>query len=312
MQIAILIPCYNEAQTIGQVIDAFKQELPKARIYVYDNNSKDNTATIARQHGAIVHQERRQGKGYVIRSMFRDIDADCYVMVDGDHTYPATYVHQLIAPIQKKEACMVIGDRLSNGSYHQENKRRFHRFGNAIVKNCINLLYKSDVKDIMTGYRAFNKLFVKSIPVMSPGFEIETEMTLHALDKRFPITEVPIDYQDRPNGSESKLHTIQDGFKVLSKIFMLFKEYRPFLFFGIFSILFFMTGLAIGLPVISEFFQTGFITKIPSAILATGLMILSMLAFASGLILDTVIASHKKNYELELNRIIQDCERDLS
>ncbi|WP_117168443.1 glycosyltransferase family 2 protein [Paraliobacillus sediminis] len=308
MEIAILIPCYNEALTIGNVIDDFKHELPKAKIYIYDNNSRDDTAIIAKAHGAIVRRENRQGKGFVVRSMFRDIDADCYVMVDGDHTYPAPFVHQLIKPIESNEASMVIGDRLSNGSYTKENKRKFHNFGNSLVRRCINLLYKSDVHDIMTGYRAFNRLFVKSMPVMSPGFEIETEMSLHALDKRFPIKEIPIDYRDRPDGSESKLNTLGDGFKVLIKIFSLFKEYRPFLFFGLFSFLFLVLGLLVGLPVILEFIQTSYITKVPSAILATGLITIAMLTFSCGLILDTVISSNKKNYELELNRIIESCE----
>ncbi|SDK14422.1 glycosyltransferase family 2 protein [Sediminibacillus albus] len=304
MKIAILIPCYNEEQTIGAVIDDFCHELPEATIYVYDNNSEDDTYEVAKQHGAVVKREARQGKGNVVRSMFRDIDADCYIMVDGDHTYPAEMVHDLIAPIMRREASMVIGDRLSNGTYGNENKRRFHSIGNYLVKSTINFLYKSQLEDIMTGYRAFDKLFVKSMPVMSPGFEIETEMTVHALDKRLPIKEVPIAYRDRPEGSESKLSTLSDGCKVMYKIFTLFKEYRPMIFFTVWSAFLLLVGLAAGLPVIFEYFATGFITKIPSAILAVGLVILSMLCFASGLILDTVASTHKKQYELELNRMI--------
>ncbi|NNU93457.1 glycosyltransferase [Geobacillus sp. NFOSA3] len=305
MKVAVLIPCYNEEKTIGKVVSDFRRELPEADIYVYDNNSKDKTSLIAAEHGAIVRKEFRQGKGNVVRSMFREIDADIYVMVDGDDTYPAEFVHQLIEPIKRGEANMVIGDRLSNGTYFQENKRPFHNFGNNLVKNLINFLYKSDIKDIMTGYRAFDKLFVKSMPVMSPGFEIETEMSIHALDKKFLIKEVPIDYRDRPEGSESKLNTFSDGWKVLKMIFTLFKDYKPFLFFSLWALLFFILGLAVGIPVVVEFIQTKFITRVPSAILAVGLMIFALLSFTCGLILDTVAAAHRKQYELELNRIYE-------
>lgn len=310
MHVAILIPCYNEEQTIGAVIDEFQSELPDAAIYVYDNNSKDKTSEVARAHGAIVRTETRQGKGFVLRSMFRDIDADCYVVVDGDLTYPATFVHELIEPVIQGNANMVIGDRLSNGTYTDENKRAFHDLGNNLVKNTINFLYKSDVKDIMTGYRAFDPLFVKTMPVMSPGFEIETEMTIHALDKRLNVKEVPIDYQDRPEGSESKLNTYSDGFKVLRKIFTLFKEYKPLSFFTIWSVLFLVLGLAAGVPVIVEFVQTQFVEKVPSAILAVGLILLSVLSLICGLILDTVASSQKKQYEVELNRIASDLRRE--
>lgn len=306
MRIAVLLPCYNEEQTIGAVIEEFREELPDADIYVYDNNSKDRTYEIAKQHGAFVKKEFRQGKGNVVRSMFRDIDADYYVMADGDRTYPARFVHQLLEPLKQGEANIVIGDRLSNGTYVEENKRQFHNFGNNLVRGLINFLYKSDLKDIMTGYRAFDRLFVKSMPVMSPGFEIETEMTIHTLDKRFVIKEIPIEYKDRPEGSESKLNTFSDGFKVLNKIFTLFKEYKPMMFFSIWSVIFLVLGLASGIPVIVEFFDTGFITKIPSAILAVGLVILSVLSFACGLILDTVAANFKKQFEWELNKIKQD------
>ncbi|MBA2874597.1 DPM/DPG synthase family glycosyltransferase [Thermaerobacillus caldiproteolyticus] len=310
MKIAVLIPCYNEEKTIGKVVSDFKRELPHADIYVYDNNSKDRTSEIAAEHGAIVRKETRQGKGNVVRSMFREIEADIYVMVDGDDTYPAEFVHQLIEPIQNGEANMVIGDRLSNGTYFQENKRPFHNFGNNLVKNLINFLYKSDIKDIMTGYRAFDKWFVKSMPVMSPGFEIETEMSIHALDKKFLIKEVPIDYRDRPEGSESKLNTFSDGWKVLKMIFTLFKDYKPFLFFSLWSALFFILGLAVGIPVIVEFIQTNFITRVPSAILAVGLMIFALLSFACGLILDTVASAQRKQYELELNQIYKQMRRE--
>lgn len=306
LRIAVLLPCYNEEQTIGAVIEDFRKELPDADIYVYDNNSKDRTSEVAREHGAIVKKEFRQGKGHVVRSMFRDIDADYYVMADGDRTYPARFVHQLLEPLKNQEANIVIGDRLSNGTYVEENKRKFHNLGNNMVRGLINFLYKSDLKDIMTGYRAFDRLFVKSMPVMSPGFEIETEMTIHTLDKRFMIKEIPIEYKDRPEGSESKLNTLSDGYKVLNKIFTLFKEYKPMLFFSFWSILFLVFGLIAGVPVIIEFLETGFIDKIPSAILAVGLVILSVLSFACGLILDTVAANFKKQFEWELNKIKQD------
>ncbi|ADF42006.1 glycosyltransferase family 2 protein [Priestia megaterium] len=309
MKVAVLIPCYNEEVTIGKVIDDFKRELPSADIYVYDNNSKDRTSEIALEHGAIVKKEFKQGKGNVVRSMFQEIDADCYVMVDGDDTYPAEFVHQLIEPIRNREANMVIGDRLSNGTYLEENKRAFHNFGNNLVRSLINGLYKSNIKDIMTGYRAYDKLFVKSIPVMSPGFEIETEMSLHALDKRFRLKEIAIDYRDRPEGSESKLNTFSDGFKVLRMIFTLFKEYKPLQFFSIWTVLFIIAGLAVGAPVLYEFFDTGFITKVPSSILATGLMVLGVLSFVCGLILDTIASLNRKQYELELNKKIEQIEQ---
>jgi len=303
MEVAVLIPCYNEEQTIGKVINDFKRELPNAKIYVYDNNSNDRTSEVAREHGAIVRFEPRQGKGNVVRSMFRNIDADVYVMVDGDDTYPAEYVHDVIKPVVNGEANLVIGDRLTNGTYFNENKRQFHGFGNQLVKNLINSLYKSNIKDIMTGYRAFDRLFVKSMPITSPGFEIETEMSIHALDKKFLIKEVAIDYRDRPEGSESKLNTVSDGIKVLRMIFTLFKDYKPMLFFSSWSILFLVLGLVAGTPVLIEYFQTSFITKVPSAILAVGFVLSSMLSFACGLILDTVAGTHRKQYEIELNRI---------
>ena len=300
MKTAILIPCYNEELTIAKVIRDFQNELPDAEIYVYDNNSKDKTFEIAMNAGAIVKRESRQGKGNVVRSMFRDIDADIYVMADGDDTYPAEFVHELIKPIISREAEMVIGDRLSNGTYSTENKRKFHDFGNNLVKNLINYLFKSSLNDIMTGYRAFSKSFVKNIPVSSEGFEIETEMTLHALDKRFLIAEIPIIYRDRPEGSVSKLNTFSDGIKVLKTVASLFKNYKPLVFFGVSSLLFFIIGILIGFPVIYEFVKTGYILRIPSAILAAGLMLLSSIFIICGLILDTIVKQHRENYELIL------------
>ncbi len=302
-RIAILLPCYNEEQTIGKVIEDFRSELPNADIYVYDNNSSDHTSEVAEKHGAIVRKEWRQGKGNVVRSMFREVEADIYVMADGDDTYPPKFVHDLIRPIREKKANMTIGDRLSNGTYYDENQRSFHSFGNNLVKGLINRLYKSNITDIMTGYRAFDQLFVKSMPVMSSGFAIETEMSIHSLDKKFLIQEVPIDYRDRPEGSESKLNTFSDGFKVLKMIFTLFKEYKPFVFFSLWTMIFILFGLLVGIPVISEFIQTGFVSKVPSAILATGFMILGVLSFACGLILDVMSATNRKQYELELNQL---------
>ena len=304
-KIAVLIPCYNEELTIEKVVKDFKKELPDADIYVYDNNSKDKPAEIAKNAGAIVKHEYRQGKGNVVRSMFRDIDADIYVMVDGDDTYPAEFVHELIKPIRDGQADMTIGDRLSNGTYQEENKRKFHEFGNNLVKKGINMLFDTKLKDIMTGYRVFNKIFVKNMPVMTPKFEIETEMTLYALDKKYIIKEIPIIYRDRPEGSESKLNTVSDGIKVVKTIFNMFKDYKPFQFFGIIALILLVLGLIAGIPVIIEYVKTAYITKLPSAVLATGLIMLSAIIFQCGLILQTIVKQHKENYELNLLRYEQ-------
>ncbi len=303
MKVAVLLPCYNEEITIGKVIDDFKRELPDADIYVYDNNSKDKTFEIAMEHGAVVRKEFRQGKGNVVRSMFRDIEADYYVMADGDDTYPAEFVHKLIEPLKNGEADMTIGDRLSNGTYYNENKRAFHDLGNNLVRWLINQIFHSSLRDIMTGYRGFSREFVKAMPVLSEKFEIETEMSIHALDKRFLIQEVAIDYRDRPSGSQSKLNTFTDGFKVLKTIFMLFKDYKPLIFFNIFSLIFLTAGLAAGIPVLVEFAKTSYITKVPSAILAVGFVMVSMLTLVSGIILDTIVKQQRANYELYLNQL---------
>ncbi len=297
-KIAILIPCYNEELTIAKVINDFKKELPQSKIYVYDNNSNDNTAQIAKEAGALVKFVPDQGKGNVVRCMFMDIDADIYVMVDGDDTYPAKDVHKLIEPIVNNIADMSLGDRHSNGSYQKQNDRNFHNFGNNLVATLINTLYKRDLKDIMSGYRAFNRSFVKHFPVHSSGFEIETEMSMHALDKRFSIKEIEVDYIDRIEGSVSKLNTYSDGFKVLKTIFWLFKDYKPLTFFTYISGIFFLLSLISGIPVISEFIQTSYVTKIPSAILAVGLMLISFISFFMGLLLDTIARQHKDNFEL--------------
>lgn len=300
MKIAILIPCYNEETSIEKVIKDFKRELPEAEIYVYDNNSKDRTVEIAKNAGAIVKYEYNQGKGNVVRRAFREIEADIYIMVDGDDTYPAEEVNKLIEPILEGKADMVTGDRLSNGTYKRENKRAFHEFGNSIVKTAINRLFKSKLKDIMTGYRAFNKTFVKNMPVLSQGFEIETEISLYALDKNFIIKEVPITYRDRQNGSGSKVNTISDGIKVIKKIISMYKDYKPRRFFGIIAIILIIFGFIVGMPVIIEYLQTRYIAKLPSAVLATGLVTLGIIIAQCGVILDTIVKQHRENFEHKL------------
>ncbi|QSO55323.1 glycosyltransferase [Alicyclobacillus curvatus] len=305
MKIAVLIPCYNEARTIGKVVRDFRRELPTADIYVYDNNSTDETKSVAVRAGAIVRSERKQGKGNVVRSMFRGIDADIYIMMDGDDTYPAEFVHQLMDPVLAGEADMAIGDRLSNGSYVSENKRPFHHFGNRIVRGLINWLFHTRLRDIMTGYRVFSRTFVKNIVVMSEGFEIETEMTLSALDKQFRIVEVPIDYRDRPEGSESKLNTFRDGARVIKTVFWIFKDYRPLMFFGSLAGIFFICGLAVGTPVILEYINAHYIWKVPSAILAVGFMVLATISLTSGLILDTIVRHHRELNHLLISQWMQ-------
>lgn len=309
-KIAVLLPAYNEELTIAKVVKDFQEVLPEADIYVYDNNSTDRTSELALDAGAIVRFEPRQGKGNVVRSMFREIDADYYIMADADDTYPAKEVMSLLEPLQKGLADMTIGDRLSNGTYGKENKRGFHGFGNNFVKFLVNTLYKGKYNDIMTGYRGFNRLFVKTCPVLSPGFEIETELSIHSLDKRFKLVEVPITYKDRPEGSESKLNTFSDGFKVLRMIFSLFKDYKPLIFFGSLSIVLLVLGLMSGIPVLAEFSKTGLITKLPSAILATGLMILSGLSLVAGIILDTTVRQNRTHYEMEVLKFYESHSSD--
>lgn len=302
-KIAVLIPCYNEELTVEKTVSDFKRVLPNADIYVYNNNSKDRTKELALKAGAIVKDEYRQGKGAVVRSMFRDIDADVYIMVDGDDTYPAEEVEGLITPVLEGKADMVIGDRLSS-TYYTENKRPFHNFGNSLVKGLINFLFKSDLNDIMTGYRSFSKKFVKCMPVMSDGFQIETEMTIFALTNNMQVVNVPITYRDRPEGSESKLNTFSDGFKVLLTLFNLFKDNRPFLFFGSISIVIFIIGLLIGIPVINEFIKTAYITKVPSAVLAAALMLNAFLMFSVGIILDAIKNEKRYLFECHMNDVM--------
>lgn len=308
-KIAVLIPCYNEELTVEKTVSDFKRVLPNADIYVYNNNSKDRTKELALKAGAIVKDEYRQGKGAVVRSMFRDIDADVYIMVDGDDTYPAEEVEGLITPVLEGKADMVIGDRLSS-TYYTENKRPFHNFGNSLVKGLINFLFKSDLNDIMTGYRSFSKKFVKCMPVMSDGFQIETEMTIFALTNNMQVVNVPITYRDRPEGSESKLNTFSDGFKVLLTLFNLFKDNRPFLFFGSISIVIFIIGLLIGIPVINEFIKTAYITKVPSAILAAALMLNAFLMFSVGIILDAIKNQKRYLFECHMNDVMSKYKED--
>ena len=309
MQVAVLIPCYNEEKTVEKVVNDFKKELPNADIYVYDNNSKDKTAELAIKAGAILKHEYRQGKGNVVRSMFRDVDADVYVLVDGDDTYPADEVHKLIEPINEGKADMVVGDRLSNGTYFKENKRGFHGFGNNLVRWLINTLFQSNVHDIMTGYRAYSRKFVKCMPVMSDGFQIETEMTVFALVYKMNIVEVPITYRDRPEGSVSKLNTFSDGFKVLVTLFDLFKDYKPLIFYSLLTLIFSIFGLIIGIPVINEFIKTSYITKVPSAILAAGLFIIAFLFMVVGLIVDYLKNQTQLLFQMYVNEFIQNENR---
>lgn len=300
-RIAVIVPCYNEELTIGKVISDFKNDIPNCDVYVYDNNSKDRTFEIAQKAGAIVKKEVNQGKGNVVRSMFQDIDADIYIMVDGDDTYPSNEAYKIINAVNEGYD-MVIGDRLSNGSYASENKRGFHNLGNNLVKTLINSFFKTRYNDILTGYRGFSKRFVKTIPIMSSGFQIETELSIAALVYRYKIKEVPILYRDRPEGSFSKLNTFSDGFKVLFTLFDLYKEYRPLYFFGLWSLFFMFLGLIVGIPVIIEFLNTHFITKLPSAVLAAALFIMMQLLIVLGLVLDHQKNIDLKNHEKMLNQ----------
>lgn len=302
-KIAVLVPCYNEALTIGKVIDDFHRELPDATVYVYDNNSSDETSAIAREHGATVRFEPRQGKGNVVRQMLRDIDADAYIMVDGDDTYPAESARDLLAPILDGSADHVVGDRLSNGTYGEENTRAFHGFGNNLVRWLIKVLYGFEFTDVMTGYRAFSRQFAETWPVLSPGFEIETELSIHAVDKRFRIKQVPIIYRDRPEGSVSKLNTVSDGIKVLGMIFSLFKDYKPLGFFSLLAAISFVIALILGVPVVMEFMATGLVPRFPTAILAVAFAGLAALMLVCGLILDTVVKGNRRDWELRATEI---------
>jgi len=300
-KIAVLIPCYNEASTIGKVVKDMKTVLPDADIYVYDNNSVDGTDKVAKKAGAIVRYERRQGKGNVIRSMFHQIDADCYVMVDGDDTYDVSNVTEMCNIVLDKNIDMVIGDRLSS-TYFEENKKLLNGFGNRLVRFLINKIFKTNITDIMTGYRAFSKRFVKNFPISSPNFEIETEMTVHAIEKRFYIEQVPVMYHDRKAGSVSKLHPIKDGFKVLLTIFNLFKDYKPLLFFSLISVFFDLSFLVMFIPLLFEYFSTGLVPKFPTLIVSLVFLLIGILMFLIGIILDYIKNKTNFFYELLLNK----------
>ena len=300
-KVAVLIPCYNEALTVAKVVKDYRKALPDADIYVYDNNSTDGTDEIARKAGAIVRYEYRQGKGNVIRSMFKDIDADCYLMIDGDDTYPASNAKEMCEYVLDGKADMVIGDRLSS-TYFTENKRAFHNFGNKLVRTLINHLFKSNIRDIMTGYRAFSYEFVKTFPVLSKGFEIENEMTIHAVYNNFKLVEIPVNYKDRPEGSVSKLNTYSDGIKVLMTITRLFKEYKPTIFFSFVGTILLILALIFGIPVFNEFFKTGLVPRFPTLIFSLVLLLISILMYITGIILEVVAKKNKQIFELFLIR----------
>ncbi|MCQ2499722.1 MAG: glycosyltransferase family 2 protein [Lachnospiraceae bacterium] len=308
-KIAVLIPCYNESKTIEKVVKDFKAALPEAVIYVYDNNSSDGTDEIARKAGAVVKYEHKQGKGNVIRRMFRDIDAECYIMADGDDTYPAEHAPEMAKLVLEKKVDMVVGDRLSS-TYFEENKRPFHNMGNSVVRGGINLLFKSDIKDIMTGYRAFSYLFVKSFPVLSKGFEIETEMSIHAIDKNMYVENVVITYRDRPEGSESKLNTVSDGLKVLRTIARLFRNYKPMQFFGIIAAVLACISTAFFIPVLVNYIHTGLVPQFPTLIVCGFVMVIAIQSLFAGLILQNMVQKNRQDFELELIKI-RDMEQRL-
>lgn len=301
-QVAVLIPCYNEEKTIGKVVRDAKAALPEATIYVYDNNSKDRTVELAKEAGAVIRYEHMQGKGNVIRRMFREIDAKCYIMVDGDDTYPMEYAREMVDKVLTHNADMVVGDRLSS-TYFTENKRPFHNMGNTVVRGSINRLFHCDIKDIMTGYRAFSYTFVKTFPVMSKGFEIETEMTIHAVNNNMQVENVIVEYRDRPEGSESKLSTYSDGIKVLFTIMRLFREYKPYSFFGLLSFVLGILSVAFFIPVLVEYFETGLVLRFPTLIVCGFVAVAAIQSFFAGLILNNVAQRDRKNFEMDLNRM---------
>ncbi|MBQ6503015.1 MAG: glycosyltransferase [Flexilinea sp.] len=301
-KIAVLIPCYNESATVAKVVSDFKRMLPESVVYVYDNNSTDGTAEIAEKAGAVVRFEHQQGKGNVIRRMFREIDAECYIMTDGDDTYPAQSAPAMVKRVLEHKVDMVVGDRLSS-TYFQENKRPFHNFGNSLVRASINILFKSDIKDIMTGYRAFSYQFVKSFPVLSKGFEIETEMSIHAIDKNLAVENEVIEYRDRPAGSQSKLNTYADGFRVLRTIVRLYRNYKPLHFFGIIGLILAILSVAFFVPVMVEYVRTGLVPNFPTLIVCGFAMIAAIQSFFSGLILENMKQKNRQDFEMQLIRI---------
>lgn len=310
-KIAVLIPCYNESKTIKKVVTDFKKVLPEATIYVYDNNSSDGTDIIAREAGAVVRYEYQQGKGNVIRRMFREIDAKCYIMADGDDTYPAEFAPEMVSKVLERNVDMVVGDRLSS-TYFEENKRPFHNFGNSLVRKSINMLFKSDIKDIMTGYRAFSYQFVKSFPVLSKGFEIETEMSIHAVEKNMFVENTIIEYRDRPNGSESKLNTYSDGFKVLRTIFRLFRTYKPMAFFGGISLILAIISALFFVPVFVAYLKTGQVLNFPTLIVCGFTMIAAIQSFFVGLTLQTIGQKNRQDFEMQLISLKNEMDRRMT
>ena len=304
-KIAVLLPCYNESKTIAKVVGDFRRVLPEATIYVYDNNSTDGTAEIAEKAGAVVRHEYQQGKGNVIRRMFREIDAECYIMADGDDTYPPDEADKMVDMVLNRQADMVVGDRLSS-TYFTENKRPFHNFGNSLVRKSINLLFKNDIKDIMTGYRAFSYEFVKTFPVLSKGFEIETEMSIHAIDKNMAVENFVIEYRDRPEGSESKLNTYSDGFRVLKTIFRMFRQYRPFAFFGLLVLLLFVIAVGFFIPVGIEYVETGLVPKFPTLIACGFAGLAALQSLFAGLILHNLGVKDRRDFEFRLQIVGKD------
>ncbi len=300
-KIAVLIPCYNESKTIEKVVRDFRAVLPEAVIYVYDNNSSDGTDEIARKAGAVVRYEYQQGKGNVIRRMFGEIDAECYLMVDGDDTYPAEHAREMADKVLQRHVDMVVGDRLSS-TYFEENKRPFHNFGNSLVRGSINWLFKNDIKDIMTGYRAFSRRFVKTFPVLSRGFEIETEMSIHAIDKNMHVENVIIQYRDRPEGSESKLNTYSDGFKVLKTIMRLFRTYRPMRYFGCLALILTLISAILFVPIGVTYAATGLVPRFPTLIVCGFILMAAIMSLFSGLILQSMYANRRQQFELDLYR----------
>ena len=301
-KIAVLIPCYNEALTVQKVVSDFKAALPQAQIYVYDNNSADDTYNLAVEAGAIVRKEYRQGKGNVVRSMFQDIHAECYILVDGDDTYPAKHAQTMANMVLDDKVDMVVGDRLST-TYFTENKRPFHNSGNMLVRWLVNFMFSGEIKDIMSGYRAFSYLFAKSYPIVTKGFELETDMTIFALDKNLLVRATPIEYADRPEGSFSKLNTFSDGFKVLKTIFRLCKNYRPFVFFGIIAAILFVVGGGAFTTILVDYFRTGFVLRFPTLFVSLFIILISIMSFVCGLILETVASNSRQSYEIRFIQV---------
>lgn len=307
-KIAVLIPCYNESKTIEKVVTDFRRSLPEAVIYVYDNNSTDGTDEIARKAGAVVRYEYRQGKGNVIRRMFREIDAECYIMTDGDDTYPAENAREMADRVLERNVDMVVGDRLSS-TYFTQNKRPFHNFGNSLVRKSINVLFRNDIKDIMTGYRAFSYEFVKTFPVLSKGFEIETEMSIHAVDKNMSVDNVVITYRDRPEGSESKLDTYSDGIKVLGTIAKMYRSYKPVSFFGSIALILAVISIAFFIPVFNTYLQTGLVPNFPTLIMCGFAMIAAIQSLFVGIMLQTMMQKNRQDFEMELQRVTREKNR---